>query len=101
VCGFSTEFDERTTPHFSRRKKISSSVAMRGKHVDGVLERGEIIACLGREDADARMESWKYDPWLIAESDIPDRCSLYLSLRRSADEGVQKELGSFVNGFLR
>jgi hypothetical protein len=75
--------------------------AMRDKHVGGALERGEIIGCLGREDADARMESWKYDPWLIAENDTADRCSLYLSLRRSADERVQKELETLVYGFLR
>jgi hypothetical protein len=75
--------------------------AMRDKHVGGALERGEIIDCLGRDDADARMEYWKYDPLLIAENDTADRCSLYLSLRRSADERVQKELETIVEGFVR
>jgi hypothetical protein len=46
----------------------------------------------GREEAEARLEIWKYDPWLLAENGRADRCSLYLSLRNSADERVQKEI---------
>lgn len=75
--------------------------AMRDKQAVGAIEQGEILGCLGREDAEARMESWRYDPWLLANNDTADRCSLYLTLRRSADERVQKELRTLVNGFLR
>lgn len=65
--------------------------AMRDRSIVKALEKGEIVGCGGQEDAEARLESWKYDPWILADSGIADRCSLYLSLRRSADERVQKE----------
>lgn len=66
--------------------------AMRDKDLISALGKGEIFGCAGREESEARMEAWKYDPWLIAEGDAVDRCSLYLSLRHSADDRVQKEL---------
>jgi hypothetical protein len=74
--------------------------AMRNKDLMSALGRGEIFGCAGREEADARMEAWKYDPWLLANDNTADRCSLYLSLRHSADERVQKELQHLVTGFL-
>jgi hypothetical protein len=66
--------------------------AMRDRAVATALEKGELFGCGGREEADARMESWKYDPWVLAENGSADPCSLYLSLRRSGDERVQKEI---------
>jgi len=42
------------------------------------------------------MESWKYDPWALTENGIVDRCSLFLSLRRSGDERVRKEIRSLI-----
>jgi DNA-binding MarR family transcriptional regulator len=66
--------------------------AMRERNVIAALDKGQLIGCNGREDADARMESWKYDPWVVAENGVADRYSLYLSLRNSGDERVQKEL---------
>jgi hypothetical protein len=66
--------------------------AMRERAVAAALEKGELFGCGGREEADARMESWKYDPWVLAENGSADPCSLYLSLRRSGDERVQKEI---------
>jgi len=66
--------------------------AMRDRAVVTALEKGELFGCGGREEADARMESWKYDPWVLAENGSADPCSLYLSLRRSGDERVQKEI---------
>jgi hypothetical protein len=70
--------------------------AMRDRDAARALREGEIFLCDGREEAEARLESWKYDPWLLAEQGRADRCSLYLSLRNSADERVQKEIQFLV-----
>jgi hypothetical protein len=70
--------------------------AMRDRDIVAALEKGELFGCGGREEADARMESWKYDPWVLAENGVADPCSLYLSLRRSGDERVQKEIGFLI-----
>jgi DNA-binding MarR family transcriptional regulator len=74
--------------------------AMRDKDVVSALGKGEVFGCPGREESDARLETWKYDPWLVAEKDTVDRCSLYLTLRDSVDERVQKELRQLLTGFL-
>jgi len=62
----------------------------------GNREKGQLLLCSGREEADARVESWKYDPWVLAENGVVDRCSLYLSLRKSGDERMQKEIGLLI-----
>lgn len=77
------------------------SYAMRDKDLITALRTGQIYGCSGSEEAQARMEAWKYDPWVLAEGDTIDRCSLYLSLRRSGDERVQKEIQHLAEVFLR
>jgi hypothetical protein len=72
--------------------------AMRDKDVVSALSKGKIVPCEGREEAQARMEAWKYDPWLLAENGTADRCSLYLSLRNNADERIQKEIQFLIDG---
>jgi DNA-binding MarR family transcriptional regulator len=72
--------------------------AMRDKDVAGALSKGQIVLCGGREEAEARMEAWKYDPWLLAENGKADRCSLYLSLRNTPDERIQKEIEFLIEG---
>jgi DNA-binding MarR family transcriptional regulator len=72
--------------------------AMRDKHLASAMDKGEIFGCGGPEEADARMEAWKYDPWVLADGDVADRCSLYLSLRQSNDERIQKEMRSLIDG---
>lgn len=69
-----------------------ATYAMRDRELGASLEKGELVGCRGADEADARMESWKYDPWVLAENGVADPCSLYLSLRRSGDERVQKEM---------
>jgi len=69
---------------------------MRDRELVAAFEKGELLGCDGSDDADARMESWKYDPWVLAENGVADPCSLYLSLRRSGDERVQKEIGFLI-----
>jgi hypothetical protein len=73
-----------------------ATYAMRDRELGAALEKGELLRCSGREEADARMESWKYDPWVVAENGVADPCSLYLSLRRSGDERVQKEIAFLI-----
>lgn len=70
--------------------------AMRDRDLVSALERGELVGCQSRDEADARMESWKYDPWVLAENGAVDPCSLYLSLRNSGDERIQKEIKALV-----
>ena len=72
--------------------------AMRDRDVVSALGKGNIVPCEEREEAQARMEAWKYDPWLLTENGTADRCSLYLSLRNNADERIQKELQFLVEG---
>jgi hypothetical protein len=72
--------------------------AMRDKHLASAMDKGEIFGCGGPEEADARMEAWKYDPWILADGDVADRCSLYLSLQQSSDERIQKEIRSLIEG---
>lgn len=71
--------------------------AVRDRELVAAFEKGQLVGCNGREDADARMESWKYDPWVLAENGVADPCSLYLSLRGSGDERVQKEIRSLID----
>ena len=71
--------------------------AIRDKDFVAALQKGEVYGCGGREDAEARMETWKYDPSILARSGIADPLSLYLSLRHSADERVQKEIENLIH----
>lgn len=43
------------------------------------------------------LEVWKYDPFLLSDSDYVDDISLILSLRDDIDERVQKELDTIRN----
>jgi hypothetical protein len=69
-----------------------ATYAMRDRDLGAALEQGQLVGCRGADEAEARMESWKYDPWVLAENGAADPCSLYLSLRSSSDERVQKEI---------
>jgi hypothetical protein len=70
--------------------------AMRDRDLVSAFEKGQLFGCSTRDEANARMESWKYDPWVLAENDAVDPCSLYLSLRNSGDERIQKEIKSLI-----
>ena len=90
------------TTALSRASMLSDdrvpTYAMRDKNLASAMDKGEIFGCGGPEDAEARMEAWKYDPWVLADNDAADRCSLYLSLRQSTDERIEKEIRSLVDG---
>jgi hypothetical protein len=76
--------------------------AMRDRHIVEALREGELIGCRTREDAEVRMESWTYDPALLSnDGNTADPCSVYLSLRNSVDERIQKELRTLMEEFLK
>ena len=66
--------------------------AMKSADYRAKLERGDIIRCPGPEDAQARVECWAYDPHLLSDGPAVDRLSLYLSLRGTHDERIEKAL---------
>jgi DNA-binding MarR family transcriptional regulator len=74
------------------------TVAVRDREYRTLLERGDLVGCDGPEEAEAAVEVWPYDPVRLASTGCVDRLSLYLSLRDSPDERVQKELKSLLEG---
>lgn len=62
------------------------------------IARGDIVTCEGEDDAVAAIEGWRYHPTRLATGDCADRLSVYLALRDSADERVQKELRTLLEG---
>jgi hypothetical protein len=63
------------------------------------LRHGEIVECMGVTEAKAMIECWSYDPKRLADGNCVDRLSLFLSLRKSGDERVQKELKAWMEKF--
>ena len=61
------------------------------------LEKGAFHSCNGPEEATLRMESWRYDPLLLASSDRVDALSLHLTLRESLDERIQQQLAELIH----
>jgi hypothetical protein len=62
------------------------------------LERGDVVGCPGPEGAQARVECWAYDPRLLSDGSAVDRLSLYLSLRGTHDERIEKALTDLLEG---
>ncbi len=62
------------------------------------IRRNTIVECQVPEDAGTVIEVWNYDPTRVADIETVDRLSLYLSLRASEDERVQKELTALLAG---
>jgi hypothetical protein len=62
-------------------------------------EQGDFHVCHERDEANACLESWSYDPRILFRSEIVDTLSLYLSLRGSADERVQQQLETLIREF--
>ena len=72
--------------------------AMKSPNYRAQLERGDIVRCLGPEDAQAHVECWAYDPHLLSDGSAVDRLSLYLSLRGTHDERIEKALAALLEG---
>ena len=72
--------------------------AMKNPDYRAQLESGDIVRCSGAEDAQARVECWAYDPRLLSNGSAVDPLSLYLSLRNTHDERIEKALTSLLEG---
>jgi len=85
----------------SRRTMISDdrvpTYAIYDRVFREAIDRGEVHRIEGAEEADARLERWKYDPTLLATDGVADPCSVYLSLREHADERVQNEIPKLID----
>lgn len=60
--------------------------------------RGQVVVCPGPEEAQARIEAWRYAPRVLAEGKTVDRLSLVLSLRHTDDERVAQAIRQIVEG---
>lgn len=54
-------------------------------------------ALMNKQHGDYRIEIWKYNPALLSKGEQVDRLSLYLSLKDSDDERVQKECDTLID----
>jgi hypothetical protein len=63
-----------------------------------LVGRGDMVECEGPDDAKIAIECWTYDPARLADGDRVDRLSLYLALRATSDERVEKELRVLLEG---
>lgn len=68
------------------------AIAVRASAVAKMRASGQFVVCMSREDAEAGLECWAYDPTLLAEGETVDRLSLHLCLRTMEDERVDKAL---------
>jgi len=66
--------------------------------LEGWLRKGTVIRCPDAEAATVKMEGWAYEPKLLGDNSNVDVLSLYLSLRDSHDERIQKELEELIQG---
>jgi hypothetical protein len=62
------------------------------------LEKGLYRSSPSPEENSVRLEAWTYNPLLLGDQETVDRLSLYLSLRDSPDERVQKQLEELIEG---
>jgi hypothetical protein len=63
-----------------------------------MLESGAFRAVSGPEDANVRLEEWSYDPCLLSDALCVDPLSLVLCLRGNADDRVQQQLQTVLDG---
>jgi hypothetical protein len=66
--------------------------AARDRDYRAEIESGHVTGCPGPDEAQARVECWRYEPRLLADAEAVDRLSLFLSLRRTDDERVAQAL---------
>jgi DNA-binding MarR family transcriptional regulator len=92
-AGIST-LSEKTMINEDRLPTYALSVSM----LEGWLRKGTITRCPDAETANAKMEGWAYEPKLLGDNLNVDLLSLYLSLRDSHDERIQKELEQLIQG---
>lgn len=66
-----------------------------------MLTTGIFQTVNGQEDANLRVEAWKYDPRFLSDGNCVDPLSLVLSLRSDRDERVQQQLQTLLDGAFR
>lgn len=72
--------------------------ACRSTAVEGLLNGTLFDRCENQEEANARLECWRYDPSLLVKDLIVDRLSLYLSLADSDDERIRLACAELLEG---
>ena len=87
-------FSEKTMINEDRLPTYGLSQVM----LEGWLRKGTVIRCPDAETATVKMEGWAYEPKLLGDNSNVDVLSLYLSLRDSHDERIQKELEQLIQG---
>lgn len=65
-----------------------------------MLSNGIFHTVNGPEDANLRVEAWKYDPRFLSDGSCVDPLSLVLSLRGDSDDRVQQQLQTLLDGAL-
>ena len=85
---------EKTMINEDRLPTYALSVTM----LEGWLKKGTVTRCPDAEEANIKMEGWAYEPKLLGDNLNVDVLSLYLSLRDSHDERIQKELEQLIQG---
>ena len=76
------------------------SFACRNTLLKELLQNGMLIEVQDKENADCRIESWKYSPDILSDKGNVDRLSLYLSMKDSPDERVQAGLDRILENML-
>lgn len=72
--------------------------ALHRKAFRSLLEKGTFRAVSGPEEANARIEEWSYEPYLLSDGPCVDPLSLVLSLRGDSDDRVQQQLQTVLDG---
>jgi hypothetical protein len=78
--------------------EIHATAAMGAKAIQKGLESGKLRGIEDPEQATLKLESWMYDPGILAMEARVDPLSLWLSLRKHPDERVQGELETVLEG---
>ena len=63
-----------------------------------MLAKGICETVHGPEEANLRVEAWRYDPRFLSDGSCVDPLSLALSLRGDSDERVQQQIQTLIDG---
>ena len=68
------------------------------RHWKHAIKTSQVNKLPDSDDANARIEEWKYNPRVLSTTDMVDPLSLYLSLRSSPDERILAALDQVLEG---
>lgn len=69
------------------------------KAISAFVNAGKVVVMPDRDEADALIEVWRYDPAVLGKCGLVDPLSLQLSVDEIDDERVQKELEHLMRDF--